>query len=152
VVLVDDDVALLNEATGLPLFTVEEAHNFVLQWDGEGEEAEEDDEDENRLWPLEKIDLLEPRARKEARELIVHHELKRRLGDNIYGSWFQALEVEGLLDRTVTVSVPVRFIRNWIEAHYSDELLESCREAFVGDVEQVKIVMRTVSLCPRIGR
>ena len=41
--------------------------------------------------------------------------LKARLGDEIYSSWFKSLEFESFDGRIVKVSVPVKFVRNWIQ-------------------------------------
>ena len=46
--------------------------------------------------------------------------LKARLGDEIYSSWFKSLEFESFDGRIVKVSVPVKFVRNWIQEHYAD--------------------------------
>ena len=40
--------------------------------------------------------------------------LRARLGDDIYTSWFNALEFDEFDGKTVKVSVPVKFLRNWI--------------------------------------
>src|SRR5665647_35559 len=51
--------------------------------------------------------------------------LRARLGDDIYRSWFHTLEIDSFDGRTVTVSVPVKFLRTWIENHYADDLPET---------------------------
>ena len=40
--------------------------------------------------------------------------LRARLGEDIYTSWFNALEFDRFDGRLITVSVPVKFLRNWI--------------------------------------
>jgi chromosomal replication initiator protein len=49
--------------------------------------------------------------------------LKARLGNVVYSSWFKSMELESFDGRTVKVSVPVKFVRNWITEHYSEHLL-----------------------------
>lgn len=56
--------------------------------------------------------------------------LRARLGDETFKSWFNALEFEDYDGSMVTMSVPVKFLRNWIHAHYFTELRECCRDAF----------------------
>jgi len=56
--------------------------------------------------------------------------LKARLGDEIYSSWFKSLEFESFDGRIVKVSVPVKFVRNWIQEHYADHLLACSRIEF----------------------
>ncbi len=68
--------------------------------------------------------------------------LRARLGDDIFSSWFHAIEFESFDDKTVKVSVPVKFLRTWIQSHYSDDLLACCRAEFKG-AEKVDVVLRT---------
>jgi len=67
--------------------------------------------------------------------------LRARLGDDIFSSWFHALEFESFENKTVRVSVPVKFLRTWIQSHYADDLLECCRAEFKG-AEKVDVVLR----------
>jgi len=67
--------------------------------------------------------------------------LRARLGDDIYSSWFNALEFESFDGRTVRVSVPVKFLRNWIQSHFLDDLLMCCRSEFEG-AEMIDVVLR----------
>ena len=68
--------------------------------------------------------------------------LRARLGDDIFSSWFHTLEFESFLDKTVRVSVPVKFLKNWIQSHYGEDLLACCRAEFKG-AEKVDVVLRT---------
>ena len=67
--------------------------------------------------------------------------LRARLGEEVYESWFKALEFDGFDGKTVKVSVPVKFLRNWIQSHYLDELLMCCRVEFKS-AERVEVVLR----------
>ena len=67
--------------------------------------------------------------------------LRARLGEEVYTSWFNALEFDRYDGRVVTVSVPVNFLRNWIQSHYLDALLACCRSEFDG-AERVDVVWR----------
>jgi chromosomal replication initiator protein len=67
--------------------------------------------------------------------------LRARLGEDIYTSWFNALEFDRYDGRVVTVSVPVLFLRNWIQSHYLDALLACCRSEF-DTAERVEVVLR----------
>jgi chromosomal replication initiator protein len=77
----------------------------------------------------------EPRGKK------VHAALKARLGDDIYTSWFKTLDFDGFDGKTVTASVPVKFLRNWIQSHYIDDLLACSRLEFKG-AERVDVQLR----------
>src|SRR5690606_30703156 len=67
--------------------------------------------------------------------------LRARLGEDIYSSWFNALEFDEFDGTTVKVSVPVKFLRKWIESHYMDELLLCCKSEFK-TAERVEVVLR----------
>lgn len=74
--------------------------------------------------------------------------LRTRLGDETFVSWFNALEFEGFDGRTVTLSVPVQFLMNWIQSHYLSELTECCRAAFP-NMQNARVVTRSLkSVCP----
>jgi chromosomal replication initiator protein len=67
--------------------------------------------------------------------------LRARLGDETYTSWFNALEFDDFDGKTVKVSVPVKFLRNWIQSHYLDDLLRCCQAEFAG-AERVEVLLR----------
>ncbi|MEQ1611331.1 MAG: chromosomal replication initiator protein DnaA [Hyphomicrobiaceae bacterium] len=67
--------------------------------------------------------------------------LKARLGDEIFNSWFNSLEIEACENGIVRASVPVKFLRNWIQSHYSDALLACCKVEFP-DAERVDVGLR----------
>ncbi len=81
-----------------------------------------------------RVTSLDPAAR-------LREALRARLGDDIYRSWFHTLEVESFDGRTVTVSVPVKFLRTWIKSHYHDDLLGCCRAEFKS-AQHVEVVVR----------
>jgi chromosomal replication initiator protein len=67
--------------------------------------------------------------------------LKARLGEDVYSSWFNSLEFRSFDGRVLTLSVPVKFLKKWIETHYSEALLECCRLEF-NSAERIEIVQR----------
>lgn len=67
--------------------------------------------------------------------------LRAQLGEDIYVSWFKALEFDDFDGKTVKVSVPVVFLRKWIQSHYLDELLKCCKVEFK-TAEQVVVSVR----------
>ena len=67
--------------------------------------------------------------------------LRARLGEDIYKSWFASMEFESFDGRVVRATVPVKFLKNWIQSHYSDDLLECCAAEFSG-VERVDVALR----------
>jgi chromosomal replication initiator protein len=83
----------------------------------------------------------EPRGRK------VHAALRARLGEDIYMSWFKSLDFDSFDGRTVVASVPVKFLRNWIQSHYIDDLLLCSRVEFKG-AERVDVQLRQPGATP----
>jgi chromosomal replication initiator protein len=71
--------------------------------------------------------------------------LRVRLGEDIYSSWFQSMEFENFDGRVVRASVPVKFLKNWIQSHYGDDLLDCCAAEFTG-VERVDVALRQPGL------
>ncbi len=82
-----------------------------------------------------------PTSAVEGRGHKVRAMLKVQLGDEVYSSWFKSLEFESFDGRIVKVSVPVKFVRNWIQEHYSEHLLRCSRLEFV-TAERVEVVWR----------
>ena len=74
--------------------------------------------------------------------------LRARLGEDIYTSWFAAMEFESFDGRIVRVTVPVKFLKSWIQSHYADDLLDCCAEEFSG-VERVDLALRQPGLAKR---
>jgi chromosomal replication initiator protein len=68
--------------------------------------------------------------------------LKGELGDDLFTSWFARVEPEELADGRLFVSVPTRFLRNWIEAHYASRL-QQASEAELGQLDSIQIRVRT---------
>jgi len=76
-----------------------------------------------------------------ARGVRVRATLKAQLGEDVFSSWFQSLEFQSFDGKTLVASVPVKFLKNWIQTHYSDALLSCCAVEFAG-IERVEIVQR----------
>ena len=67
--------------------------------------------------------------------------LKAKLGDDVFSSWFGSMEFETIDANAIGVSVPVKFLRNWIQAHYVGDLLACCRQEFP-TIERVNVQLR----------
>lgn len=74
--------------------------------------------------------------------------LRAELGEDLYSSWFVRMEAEDCRDGQLAVSVPTRFLRNWIQSHYSDRLLKVAQSE-LGPIETVAIRVRTRGLPTR---
>lgn len=71
--------------------------------------------------------------------------LRAEIGEDLFSSWFARMEVEELANDRLVVSVPTRFLRNWIESHYIDRLTGICA-AELGPLEAVVVRVRTRGL------
>ena len=67
--------------------------------------------------------------------------LRATLGEDIYSSWFATLDFDAFDGKTVRTSVPVQFLRKWIQSHYSEQLLACCAAEFKG-AERVEVLWR----------
>ena len=48
--------------------------------------------------------------------------LKAEIGDAAYDSWLKPVSIRGRHGDEVTISVPTRFIRDWIKTNYGERL------------------------------
>jgi chromosomal replication initiator protein len=55
----------------------------------------------------------------------VKSRLRVELGDDVFTSWFARMELEAIDSGGVRLSVPTRFLRNWIQSHYSERVLSN---------------------------
>jgi chromosomal replication initiator protein len=53
----------------------------------------------------------------------VKAQLRSELGEDVFSSWFGRMELEAVEKGLVRLSVPTRFLRNWIQSHYSEKVL-----------------------------
>ena len=70
--------------------------------------------------------------------------LRAELGDAVFGSWFARLEMETVAEQTAHLSVPTKFLKSWIQAHYAEKLLTAIIAEF-DDVKNVAISVRSSS-------
>lgn len=68
--------------------------------------------------------------------------LKAELGEDVFSSWFARVELAAIDDDTVHLSVPTRFLKNWLQSRYRDRLLALFGESF-GGVRQIEFAVRS---------
>jgi chromosomal replication initiator protein len=78
----------------------------------------------------------------------VRARLRAELGEQIFESWFERMEIEGVEAGTAQLSVPTRFLKSWIDQYYRDRLTETWRDAFES-VTRVEVVVRSPNASPR---
>ncbi|MGI9426153.1 MAG: chromosomal replication initiator protein DnaA [Hyphomicrobiaceae bacterium] len=67
--------------------------------------------------------------------------LRARLGEEVFTSWFNAAEADSFDGALLTISVPVKFLRSWIQSHYLDHILNAAKKEFA-TIEQVEVTLR----------
>jgi chromosomal replication initiator protein len=67
--------------------------------------------------------------------------LRARLGEDVYSSWFGSLECDTLEDGVLRVSVPQKFLKNWIQSHYTEQLL-ACMKIEFPEINRVDVTLR----------
>ncbi len=72
----------------------------------------------------------------------VAQRLRAELGEDLYTSWFARMEIEDFGSARLTVSVPTRFLKSWIETHYISKL-QKIGEAELGPLDTVHVRVRT---------
>ncbi|MGO9391435.1 chromosomal replication initiator protein DnaA [Rhodoblastus sp.] len=60
--------------------------------------------------------------------------LRAEVGDAVYTSWFTRLELDRIDDGCAILSVPTKFLKSWIQAHY----LEKLRGALIAEIPQAR--------------
>ena len=68
--------------------------------------------------------------------------LRTSVGEDVYTSWFARMDLESVHDESVHLSVPTRFLKSWIQAHYAERVL-SCWQAEMPEVHRIDLSVRT---------
>lgn len=75
-------------------------------------------------------------------------QLRAEVGEDVYSSWFTSISMEAFGGESVRLSVPTRFLRNWIHSHYGDKLL-TLWKAEIAEIRKIDLVVR--STLTRVG-
>ncbi|MBE0695219.1 MAG: chromosomal replication initiator protein DnaA, partial [Aquamicrobium sp.] len=59
----------------------------------------------------------------------VKAQLKARLGNDVYSSWFGRMKLAEATRGLVRLSVPTAFLRQWINSHYLDLIADLWKES-----------------------
>lgn len=80
----------------------------------------------------------------------VRRRLRTEIGEDIYTSWFTRVELEECGPEDVRLSVPTRFLRNWIQSHYVERLLALWRSE-APQLRKIDLVVRSAVTRPANG-
>ncbi len=70
--------------------------------------------------------------------------LRAELGEDVFTSWFGRLELDRLAEPIAFLSVPTKFLKSWIQSHYTDRLAAVIGTEFSG-IKQIIIDVRSSS-------
>lgn len=76
----------------------------------------------------------------------VQGRLRSSVGEDVYSSWFARMDLESVQGESVHMSVPTRFLKSWIQAHYADRVL-SCWQAEMPEVHRIDLTVRSAMRC-----
>jgi chromosomal replication initiator protein len=68
--------------------------------------------------------------------------LRAELGDDIFNSWFGRIELETIGGGQARLSVPTRFLKSWIDAHYLGHITAALAAEF-GTLARILVVVRS---------
>src|SRR5207248_9815370 len=72
--------------------------------------------------------------------------LRTSVGEDVYTSWFARMDLEGVQEESVRLSVPTRFLKSWIQAHYAERVL-MCWQAEMPEVHRIDLTLSTAMRC-----
>jgi len=70
----------------------------------------------------------------------VHSDMREEFGEAIFRSWLKPLTLQAFYHGTMEISVPTRFMRDWIQTHYADKILTMCTAAD-DSIKKIQIVV-----------
>jgi chromosomal replication initiator protein len=77
----------------------------------------------------------------------VKRRLRIEVGEDIFSSWFARMEMEAVEGDSVRLSVPTRFLKSWILAHYAERVL-ACWQAEDPTIQRIDLAVRSAVLRP----
>lgn len=72
----------------------------------------------------------------------VQGRIRSSVGEDVYTSWFARMDLESVQQEHAHLSVPTRFLKSWIQAHYVDRVL-ACLRAEMPQVHHVELTVRS---------
>ena len=81
----------------------------------------------------------------------IKERLRSELGDDVFTSWFGRMELEAADAGVLRLSVPTRFLRNWIQSHYSEHVLSKWQEE-EPDVTRLELSVRSATIKPATAK
>ena len=79
------------------------------------------------------------------RWLRVKEKLRAEVGEDIFQSWFARMDLERIETITAHLSVPTRFLKSWIQSHYTDRVL-ACWQGEHADIQKIEVTVRSAMI------
>ena len=78
---------------------------------------------------------------------LIQNEMKKKMGSEVYESWLKKIDFIDEFNNYILISVPTRFIRDWITSRYLDQILQIVK-IFKKDLIRIefKIVENNINL------
>jgi chromosomal replication initiator protein len=70
----------------------------------------------------------------------VHAQMRQEFGEAIFRSWLKPLTLQAYYHGVMEISVPTRFMRDWVQNHYADRIQALCAAANA-DIKRVQFVV-----------
>jgi chromosomal replication initiator protein len=81
----------------------------------------------------------------ESRWARVKRRLRAEVGEDIFSSWFARMDLEAVDGDGARLSVPTRFLKSWVLAHYAERVL-ACWQAEDPTIRRIDLVVRSAVL------
>lgn len=72
----------------------------------------------------------------------IRHRIRAEFGEDVFAAWFKCLELDALSESDALLSVPTKFLKSWIQAHYAEKILPLLSGEFP-DVRRLSIEVRS---------
>ena len=78
---------------------------------------------------------------------LIQNEMKGKLGSEVYESWLKKIDFIDEFNNYILISVPTRFIRDWITSRYLDQILQIVK-VFKKDLIRIefKIIEKNINI------
>ena len=76
----------------------------------------------------------------------VQTEMKNKLGLDVYESWLKKINLIDEFNNYILLSVPTRFIRDWITSRYLDQILQVIKQYKKGIIRERHVGVLTTKI------
>jgi chromosomal replication initiator protein len=81
----------------------------------------------------------------------VKRRLRAEVGEDIFSSWFARMDLVSLDAECACLSVPTRFLKSWILAHYAERVV-ACWKAEQPEIQRVELIVRSAVIRSTVAK